>query len=96
MDYALEAGVLKANPPVFWPKRLPPRLSEGAVVVAGAGVPKEKPPVLAAGALQEHTMQITLRQTPTWRNNHTTALMLVNSQKAVQIKGHEVTCLAQH
>lgn len=48
---ALEAGVLKANPPVFWPKRLPPRPREGTVVVAGAGVPKENPPVLAAGAL---------------------------------------------
>lgn len=52
---ALGAGVLNANPPVFWPKRLPPRVPprprEGAAVVAGAGVPKEKPPVLAAGAL---------------------------------------------
>lgn len=53
----LEAGVLKENPPGFWPKRPPPRPREGAVVVAGAGagagagVPKEKPPVLAAGAL---------------------------------------------
>lgn len=56
LEYTLEAGVLKANPPVFWPKRLPPRPSDGAVVVAGAGVPKEKPPVLAAGALQEQKM----------------------------------------
>lgn len=49
----LEAGVLKENPPGFWPKIPPPRPREGAVVVAGAGagVPKEKPPVLAAGAL---------------------------------------------
>lgn len=53
--YVLEAGVLKVNPPVFWPKRLPPRPREGAAVVAGAGVPKEKPPVLAAGALQKTT-----------------------------------------
>lgn len=61
MYYVPEAGVLKANPPVFWPKRLPPRLSDGAVVAAAAGVPKEKPPVLAAGALQEHKMQRTLK-----------------------------------
>lgn len=57
LHYALEAGVLKANPPGFWAKRFPPRPSDGAAVVAGAGVPKEKPPVLAAGALQEQKMQ---------------------------------------
>lgn len=56
--YVLGAGVLKANPPVFWPKRLPPRPREGAAVVAGAGVPKEKPPVLAAGALQKQKNKI--------------------------------------
>lgn len=54
---ALEAGVLNENPPVgFCPKRLPPRPRDGAVLVVVAAavpkaVPKEKPPVLAAGAL---------------------------------------------
>lgn len=57
----LEAGVLKENPPVgFWPKRFPPKPREGVVLVVEAGVadvpkavPKENPPVLAAGALQK-------------------------------------------
>lgn len=58
--YLLEVGVLKENPPVgFWPKGFPPKPRD-AVVVVEAGVaaavprtvPKEKPLVLAAGALQ--------------------------------------------
>lgn len=58
--YLLEVGVLKENPPVgFWPKGFPPKPRDAVVVVVEAGVaagvprtvPKEKPPVLAAGAL---------------------------------------------
>lgn len=54
--------MLKENPNVgFWPKRLPPRPRGCVVLVVEAGVaaavpsalPKEKPPVLAAGALSK-------------------------------------------
>lgn len=56
----LEAGVLKENPVGFWPKRFPPSPRDGVVLAVEAGVagavpravPKEKPPVLAAGALR--------------------------------------------
>lgn len=64
----LEAGVLNEKPPAgFWPKRPPPKPRAGVVLVVEAGVaaaaaaaaavpralPKLKPPVLAAGALEE-------------------------------------------
>lgn len=60
MTLLLEAGVLKENPPGFWPKRLPPRPRAAVVLVVEAGAaaavpraaPMEKPPVLAAGALK--------------------------------------------
>lgn len=52
--------MLKEKPPAgFWAKRTPPRPSDGVLLVVDAGVaaavprgvPNERPPALAAGAL---------------------------------------------
>lgn len=75
--------MLKANPPVFWPKRP----SEAAVVVAGAGVPKEKPLVLAAGALKEQEQNAgTLKQTLFWLNKHKASISVGKFKKSTSDK----------